>query len=80
MKKRHPYGQRRSPAMTTEEREVAVRLKAEELQPEAPLEMQLVLYAELLLDMIVMGSSLRPRSRRAARIMLVPPSWREGIP
>lgn len=62
------YGQRKSPPMTPEEREVAVRTKAAELQPNAEPDMQLILYAEVLLDAILYG--------RSGAGELFPENWR----
>ncbi len=63
-------GERRTRGMTPEERETAVRKKAAELQPNAEPEMQLVLYAEALLDAIVEGGD--------CGISILPSNWYRG--
>lgn len=52
MAQQHDYGERRRPTMSPEQREIAVRAAAAARQPNADPEMQLVLYAEALLDVL----------------------------
>lgn len=64
--------------MKPEEREVAIRVKAAELQPNAEPEMQLILYVAALLDLLNLSVD-HDDEMIAMAPNLTPYRWRRGV-